>query len=65
LVIDQVFEPVAAFRGGSQSEPVPRGYAAQNAEECAGGDLVAFIHDDETVVGGDVFYVVAARKRWQ
>jgi len=62
LVIDQVFEPVAAFRSRGQAEPVARGYAAQHAEECAGGDVMAFVHDDESVVGGDVFDVVAAGK---
>lgn len=40
-------------------------YAAQDAEECAGGDVVAFVHNDESVVGGDVFDVVAAAKRRQ
>ena len=61
-MIDQVFEPVAAFRSRGQTEPVARGYAAQDAEECAGGDVVAFVDDDESVVGGDVFDVVAAGK---
>jgi hypothetical protein len=65
LVIDQVFEPVTALRCGGQAEPVPRGYAAQDAEECAGGDVVAFVHNDESVAGGDVLDVVAAGKRRQ
>jgi hypothetical protein len=43
LVIDQVFEPIAAFRGGGEAEPVARSDAAQDAEKRAGGDMVAFV----------------------
>src|SRR5260370_15925423 len=57
--------PVTALRRGGEAEPVPRGYAAQDAEECAGGDVVAFVRNDESVAGGDVLDVVAAGKRPQ
>ena len=65
LVIDQVFEPIAALRGGGQAEPVPRRYATQDTEECAGCDVVAFVHYHESIVGGDVLDVVATGKCWQ
>ena len=64
-MIEQIFEPVAAFRRCGQSEPVSRGYAAQDAEECARRDVVTFVHNDESIVGGEVFDVVAAVKCWQ
>src|SRR3954467_3325044 len=64
-MIDQVFEPIAALRRGGQPKPIPRGYAAQYAEERAGGDVVAFVHNDESVACGDVLDVVAAGKRRQ
>ena len=41
-------------------EPVSGGYSIENVEEGACGDVVAFVDDNETVVSGELFDVVAA-----
>ena len=60
LVVDEVFKPVAAFGCSGEPEPVFCGYSVEDVEERAGGDVVAFVDDDETVTGGGSFDVVAA-----
>ena len=59
-MVDEVFEPVATFRCGGEPEPVFCGYPIEDVEERAGGDVMAFVGDDETVTGGESFDVVAA-----
>jgi hypothetical protein len=49
LVVDEVFKPVAAFGCSGEPEPVLGGYSIEDVEERAGGDVVAFVGDDETV----------------
>ena len=61
-MIDQVFESVAALGCGGQTQPVACGDSAQNGEEGFGRDVVAFVDDDESVVGGEFFDVVPAGK---
>ena len=64
-MVDEVFKPVAAFGCSGEPEPVFGGYSIEDVEERAGGDVMAFVDNHETVVHREIFDVVAAGKCWQ
>jgi hypothetical protein len=51
LVVEKVFKPVAALGCGGEPKPVFCRYSIDDVEECAGGDVVAFVGDHETKDG--------------
>ena len=64
-MVDEVFESVAAFRCRGEPKPVLGRNSVEDVEECAGGDMVAFVDDHESVVRGDVFDACPAGERRQ
>jgi hypothetical protein len=62
LVINEIFEPVTSLGCGSEPQPVFGGNPVKDMEEGAGSNVVALVCDHETVVGREIFNVVAAGK---
>lgn len=62
LVVNEVFESVAAFWCGGQPAPVAGRDAAEHVEERAGSHVVAVIDDHKAIDGRDFLDVVSARQ---
>lgn len=60
LVVDQALKPVAALGCGCEAKPMFGRYSVEDVEEDAGGDVVAFVDNHETVAGREVFDVFPA-----
>lgn len=55
-----LFEAVAAIRRGGEAEPILGGHLVEHVGERGGSHVAAFIDDDEFIVLGSFFDVVAS-----